>query len=265
MAARTKSDYEPYAAIDILILRSLEEKLESQLRQACHELEFVHGELEALSTAQSLPKAYREAYLRLRDVAALPLRTLHEAWKEKPHEWLGFDWVEPDMPPLAWIARAKQALEQINALDLELGASLREAREVLLKGQPNAIFDWTMRAELTVTFTLNHGPNRSIYDHIDQTYVGDDKYRFRVGCEYDPKANDGEVENWSEFSDPDHPLFADTCRMTYLGHCTLHHLCLPWELLPCIDEIEATLEFHDYQTVWPIAKREVRAHRVIDP
>lgn len=264
MAARTHSDYEPYAAIDYLILRSLEEKLEAQLRRACHEMEYVHDELEALSTARSLPKAYKQAYARLRDVAAQPLHALHEASKQDTCERLKFDWAELDMPPPAWIDRARQVIEEINALDLELGTSLREAREVLLKGQPNAIFDWTMRAELKVTFTLDHGPKRAIYDRIDQSYVGDDKYRIQVGCEYSPDSNDGEVSNWSEFHDLEHPLFADTCRMTYLGHCILHHLCLPWELLPCIDEIEATLEFHDYQTVWPVAKREVRARRVIE-
>lgn len=264
MATRTHSDYEPYAAIDYLILRSLEEKLDAKLRRAHHELEFVHDELKALSVARSLPKAYREAYARLRDVAAVPLRILDEASKAGRCEWLGFDRVKLEMPPPAWVERAKQTLEQINALDLELGASLHEAREALLKAQPNAIFDWTMPLELEVTFTLDHGPKRRIYDRIDQTYVGDGKYRIKVGCEYNPSNNDGDVENWSEFTDPDHPLYAGTCRMTYLGHCILHHICLPWELLPCIDEIEATLEFHDYQTVWPITQREVRTRRVIE-
>lgn len=94
--------------------------------------------------------------------------------------------------------------------------------------------------------------------------MGDSKWRIRVGYEYGFGRNDGEVENWSEFHDPDHPLFADTCRMTYLCHCIVHHLPLPWELLPCIDEIEATLEFRDYQTIWPVVRREVRPRRMIE-
>lgn len=264
MADWTKCNDETCAAIDHLILRSLEAKLDFQLDRAYHELEYVHDELKTLCMAHALPKAYREAYARLRDIAAPPLRALHEASRKQSREWLGFDHVDLGMPSPAWIARARQVLEQINALDLELGTCLRETRQVLLKAQPNAIFDWTMPLGLQVTFTLDHGPNRSIYDHIDQFYVGDSKYRFQVGCEYNPDADNGEVDNWSEFTDPDHPLYAGTCRMTYLGHCMLHHLDLPWQLLPCIDEIEATLRFHDYQTVWPVAKREVRARRAIE-
>ncbi|WP_449428487.1 hypothetical protein [Rhodanobacter umsongensis] len=264
MATRIKNGYDPRGAIDSLILKSLEEKLETQLRQAYSDIEYVHGELKVLSMGKDLPKAYKAAYARLRDVAALPLRVLHEAKKKQISEWQGFDPVELDMPPPAWIDRAKQVLEQINAVDLELEASLSEARDVLLKGQSNAIFDWAMPASVKVTLTLNHGPKRSIYDHIDEEYVGDGKCRIRVGCEYSPGMNNGEVENWSEFGDPDHPLFSGVCRMTYLSHCIVHHLPLPWELLPCIDEIEATLEFHDYQTIWPVANREVRICRVIE-
>lgn len=264
MAARVKREYEPYEAIDGLILKSLEEKLEAQLRQAYADIEYVHDELKALAVGKGLPKAYKAAYARLRDVAAPALRAIKQARRKRAGEWWRFERVEPRMPPPAWIDRAKQVVEQVNALDLELEASLREARGVLLKGQPGAIFDWSMLASVAVMLTLDHGPVRSIYDRIDQTYVGDGKYRIRVGCEYFLGMNNGEIENWSEFHDPDHPLFSGTCHMTYLSHCVVHHLPLPWELLPCIDEIEATLEFHDYQTVWPVAKREVRAQRVIE-
>ena len=247
-----------------MILKSLEEKLETQLRQAYADLEYVHDELKALSVGRGLPKAYKAAYARLRNVAAPALRAVGQARKKRAGEWWRLRDEKLGTPPQAWVDRAKQMVEQINALDLELEASLRQARDVLLKEQPDAIFDWSMPASVAVTLTLDHGPERSIYDHVDQTYVGDGKYRIQVGCEYEPGRNDGEVENWSEFHDPDHPLFAGTCRMTYLCHCIVHHLPFPWELLPCIDEIEATLESHDYQTVWPVAKREVRTHRVID-
>lgn len=257
MAIRVKSGYDPCTAIDSLILKSLEEKLATQLHRAYSDIEYVHDELKALSLGKGLPKAYKAAYARLRDAAAPALRAIAQARKQQPGEWWRFEPVELDMPPPAWIERAKQVVEQINALDLELGASLHEARDVLLKGQPDAIFDWTMPVDVEVTLTLNHGPKRSIYDRIDQTYVGDGKYRIRVGCEYTPDRNDGEIDNWNEFHDPDHPLFAGACRMTYLSHCIVRHLPLPWELLPCIDEIEATLRFDDYQTIWPVAKREV--------
>lgn len=268
MTTEIKNDYDPHQAIDRLILRSLGEKLETQLGRAWHEIEYVHDELQALSAAEELPEAYREAYARLHDVASSALCAAKKAYKKDSRAWLDLlpPHVELELPSSEWIACAKQMVEQINALDLELEASLREARNVLLKGQPDAIFDWTMPVEVEVTLTMNHGPQRTIYDHIDQTYVGDSKYRIKVGCEYNPdgSCNDGEIENWNPLHDPDHPLSADTCHMTYLCHCIVDHLGFPWELLPCIDEIEATLRFSDYQTVWPVVNREVRAHRVID-
>lgn len=172
MATRIKNGYVPHKAIDSLILKSLEEKLEIQLRQAYSDIEYVHDELKALSVGKGLPKAYQAAYARLRDVATPVLRAIAQARKKRTGEWWRFKRVKLDMPPPAWIVRAKQVVAQINALDLELEASLRKARDVLLNGQPDAIFDWNMPASVEVTLTLNHGPKRSIYDHIDQTYVG---------------------------------------------------------------------------------------------
>ena len=69
MATRVKNGYDPRRAIDSLILKSLEEKLETQLRQAYADLEYVHDELKALSVGRGLPKAYKAAYARLRNVA----------------------------------------------------------------------------------------------------------------------------------------------------------------------------------------------------
>lgn len=261
MASPSGSDCDLQRALDALILKSLEEKLRAALGRAYAALEGVHDELRALSVERGLPKAYTAAYARLRDIASPALLALVKACEKSADEWWRVERVDSGMPSPAWIDRARQRVEQINALDLELAASLRQARDLLLEGQPDAIFDWTMRASVKVALTLNHGPQRSIYDHLDQTFVGDDKYRIQVGCEYEPGRNDEMDGNWSEFNDPDHPLFAGTCPMSYLCHCIVHHLGFPWELLPCIDTIEATLEFHDCQTVWPVARRDVRGRR----
>jgi hypothetical protein len=268
MADRAATEPRLYEAIDGVVLRSLEEKLERRLRTALSEIQYVHGELKALSNEAGLPAAYRAAYARLLAIATPAfdgVSQAHEAVCHRSPEWLRFGPPELGDPPPAWIERARQVVAEINAVDRELAGSLRETQGLLLQGQPDALFDWTMEPGVEVVLTLDPGRLRAFYNHIDQEYVGQNRYRIMVDASYrNIPIGDG-VDNWNPFHDPGHPLSAAGCSMDYLCHCILDHLGLPWQLLPCIHGIEATLTFHDYQTLWPVGSREARPRRVLDP
>lgn len=253
-----------HVAIDNLVLESMGQRLERKIREALNNFQSVRDELMVLSKEQGLPLAYREAYARLLGVAVPVCDAMDKARREVspwPAAWLNFARADLGVPPEAWVARCKQVVAEINAVDLEMTNSLREAQDLLLKGQPGAIFDWTMPASVEVVLTLEPGPLRSIYNQLDEEYVGEDRYRFMVDVHYKQIPTSEEVSNWSEFLHPEHPLSERACHMEYLCHCILFHLGLPWQLLPCIHEIEATLKFHDYQTIWPVENREVRVRR----
>jgi len=255
--AGIRHDYDPRDGMDAVILKSLEEKLENQLARAFSEIEYVHEELRRLAAERSLADAYREAYVRLLAVASPAFRAIHEshlAMRQKPRECWQFGRPDPGLPPESWIRRCRQIIAEINATDLQLGRCLSDMRNRPDR-QPDALFDWYGTPRLDVVLTLDAGPSRPFYDHLDCQYVGDDRYRLQVDAWYSHPTTDEGAENWNEFDDPEHPLSRQRCHMGYLCHCILFHLCLPWQLLPCIHEIEAILKFSDYQTLWPVAKR----------
>lgn len=247
--------------LDETYLNATLERLDNVLSDAHSKVSYFCRDIEALAKEERLPSAYRAAY---QDVVNLLTQVSENITSARQHQLLGksFSAAEesvekgdrawPDDPSTEWIEAAKKVINEINAAELAMVQEVEGARKIILEQQPQSLIDWTMPFDYEMTVILEPGPSRAFYQDCGD---GEEPFRIPVGL-YIPDIPDEskKASNWNIFRNCEgHPLRDG--HHGYLVHCLLDHNVIPWQLLPCLKEIEVNFQFVDFESAW-LAKEE---------
>jgi len=250
----------PAKVLDAVFLLATQERLGAVLSDARREASSLRRDICALTTEPELPANFQAAYGRIVSLLAAIENAVTNGKGEcdaLAEEFLSSDLCRWDHrhpePSPGLVEAAKETIRKINEAEVRLIGAIKSAKSAQANYAEQGLIDWSMSYDCEFAVVIDPGPSRRFYDTCGE---GEEPMLIRLSPPRDP-SNESSFNdrgyNWNILAGmEDHPLRHG--HHGYLVHCIIDHSPMPWQLLPCIQEIEVKFVFTDCETM-PIRSR----------